>query len=175
MTFDPQMWGFDRKADFNERQSELIRRAADAPESRRQLARFNLARFYLARGMSAEAKAVLDVARGNQAGADDVTGSVLTAVADVMLGRPAEALKELAKPRVGDQLDAPVWRAVAHSREGKWSEARAGFKSVEAAVSALPIELQRMAMMEALRTAIEVHDLDGAARLVTGFDTLGPS
>jgi len=113
MTFDPQMWGFDRKADFNARESELIRRAASAPTTRRQIARFNLARFYLARDMAAEAKAVLDVARASQSGADDVTGSVLTAVANVMLGRPAEALKELSKPRVGNQLDAPVWRAVA--------------------------------------------------------------
>src|SRR5690606_19111943 len=82
MTFDTQIWGFDRKANFSARQSELIRRAASAPPTRRQQARFDLARFYLARGMAAEAKAVLEVARSGQAGGDDVTGSVLTAVAD---------------------------------------------------------------------------------------------
>ncbi len=173
MTFDPQMWGFDRKADFNARESELIRRAASAPTTRRQPARFNLARFYLAHGMSAEAKAVLDVARASQSGADDVTGSVLAAVANVMLGRPGEALKELSKPKVGNQLDAPIWRAVAYAREGRWAEARVGFKNVEAAVAALPLELQRMAMMDALRTAIEVRDFDSASRLITEFDTIG--
>ena len=31
LTFDTQLWGFDRKAEFGPRQSELIRLAADAP------------------------------------------------------------------------------------------------------------------------------------------------
>lgn len=66
MTFDTQLWGFDRRAAFQERQSQLIRRAAAAPQSKRRHARLNLARFYLARRLSAEAKAVLDVALSDQ-------------------------------------------------------------------------------------------------------------
>ena len=58
LLFDTQLWGFDRQAKFNDRQSELIRLAAGAPASKRYQARLNLARFYLARDMSAEAKAV---------------------------------------------------------------------------------------------------------------------
>src|SRR5690606_6432079 len=112
------------------------------------------------------------VARSGQAGGDDVTGSVLTAVADVMLGRPAEALKELSRPKVGNQLDAPVWRAIALAKEGKWAEAREGFRNVDA-IAALPIELQRTAMIEALRSAIEVRDFDAASRMITEFDTIG--
>src|SRR5262249_4534339 len=46
---DPQSWGFDRQADFTERKAELIRAAADAPDSRRLTARTDLARFYIAR------------------------------------------------------------------------------------------------------------------------------
>ena len=53
LAFDTQVWGFDRQAPYNARQSELIRLAADAPLPRRRLARFNLARFYLARDMAA--------------------------------------------------------------------------------------------------------------------------
>ena len=92
-TFDTQLWGFDRDAPFNARQSELIGLAAEAPLPKRRLARFNLARFYLAKEMAPEAKAVLDVALADQRGSDDVTGSVLSAVADVMLDRPEDALK----------------------------------------------------------------------------------
>jgi hypothetical protein len=86
-TFDTQVWGFDRDAPFNARQSELIGLAASAPVSRRRHARFNLARFYLARDMAPEAKAVLSVAQADQRNSDDITGSVLTAVANVMLAR----------------------------------------------------------------------------------------
>lgn len=173
VAFDSQVWGFDRKAKFRERQSELVRRAAAAPKIKRRRARFNLARFYLARGMSAEALAVLDVALSDQNETGDVTGSVLKAIAEVMLGRSEDALKELAKPQIGNQLDAPVWRAIAYARQGKWMEAREGFKHFESAIVGLPIELQRTAMMEALRTDVSVSDFDSAAQLVNEFETIG--
>jgi tetratricopeptide (TPR) repeat protein len=172
-TFDTQLWGFDRDAPFNARQSELIGLAASAPVSKRRQARLNLARFYLARDMAPEAKAVLNVALADQRSSEDITGSVLTAVASVMLDRPDDALKELAKPQVGNQQDAPIWRAIAYARQGRWAEARDIFKTVSAAVGALPIELQRMAMKEALRSSIEVRDFNDATRLVNEFETIG--
>ena len=153
LTFDTQLWGFDREAKFNQRQAELITAAAMAPAIKRRQARFNLARFYMARDMSAEAKAVLDVALADERGTDDVTGSVLKAVANVMLDRPEDALKVLANPQIGNQLDAPVWRAVAFAQQGKWPEAHAAFKNVEAAMGALPIELQRLALRKALQAS----------------------
>ena len=145
-TFDTQLWGYDRDAPFNARQAELIRLAAAAPVSKRRHARLNLARFYLAKDMAPEAKAVLAVALSDQH-SDDVTGSVLTAVADVMLDRPEEALKVLAKPQVGNQQDAPVWRAIALARQGRWADAQKIFKTISAAIGALPIELQRMVLI----------------------------
>jgi tetratricopeptide (TPR) repeat protein len=173
MTFDTQLWGYDREAKFVDRQASLIGLAADAPESRRKVARLNLARFYLARDMAAEAKAVIDVALSNQRGGEDITGSVLKAVANVMLDRPDDAIKDLANPTIGNQQDAPIWRAIAYARQGKWPEARDIFKNVEAAMGALPLELQRLAMREALRSAIEVRDFSGATRIVSEFETLG--
>jgi tetratricopeptide (TPR) repeat protein len=173
VTFDTQLWGYDREAKFNERQNDLIHTAAMAPESKRRTARLNLARFYLARDMAPEAKAVLDVALSDQRGNEDITGVVLKAIADVMLDRPDDALKELANPQIGDQQDAAIWRAVAYARQGKWAQARDGFKNVDAAMGALPIELQRMAMQQSLRSSIEVRDFTGATRMVNEFETIG--
>lgn len=175
LTFDTQLWGFDRQAKFSARQAELIRIAAAAPLAKRRQARLNLARFYLAREMSAEAKAVLDVTLADQRGVDDVTGTVLKAIADVMLDRPDEALKALSNPQIGNQLDAPIWRAIAYARQGKWPEAHDGFKNVESAMGALPIELQRMALRDSLRVAIEVRDFNGANRMISEFETIGVS
>ncbi len=172
-TFDTQLWGFDRDSPFNARQSELIGLAAGAPLTKRRQARLNLARFYLAKDMAPEAKAVLDVALSDQRGTDDVTGSVLTAVADVMLDRPDDALKELGKPQVGNQQDAPIWRAIAYARQGRWADARDIFKTVGASIGALPIELQRMALKEALRSAVEVRDFNNATRVANEFETVG--
>ena len=173
LSFDTQLWSYDRQAKFNARQAELVQIAAMAPVSQRKEARFNLARFYLAREMSAEAKAVLEVALADKKAAEDVTGTVLKAVADVMLERPDEALKELSNPWVGNQLDAPIWRAIVYARQGKWPEAQAGFKSVDSGIATLPTELQRMALRDALRTAIAVRDFNGADRIVSALDTIG--
>lgn len=170
--FDSQIWGFDHQAKYNERQNDLVQLAASAPEAKRYQARLNLARFYLSRDMGAEAKGVLDVALSDLHG-DDVTGTVLKSIADVMLHRPEDALKDLSNPLVGGQFNAPIWRAIALARVGKWVEAREQFKNMEATMGALPLELQRMALREALRSAIAVRDFNGAARMFDEFDTIG--
>jgi tetratricopeptide (TPR) repeat protein len=172
LVFDTQTWGFDRQANFEERQNDLIARAAAAPEAKRRVARFDLARFYLARGMAAEAKGVIDVATADERD-ESVTGSVLKAVANVMLDRPDDALKDLANPKIGNNSDAPIWRAMAHAGQGHWARAREEFKKVEVAMGALPIELQRMTKREFLRCSIEVKDFAGASTLLNDFETLG--
>ena len=172
-SFDTQLWAFDRQARFVSRQSELTQIAAMAPAGARKAARFNLARFYLATDMSAEAKAVLDVERADAKGDDDVTGSVLESISDLMLHRPDEAFKELSNARVGNQFDAPVWRAVALADLGRWSEAQASFNNVDSAIASLPVELQRMALRRALRTAIEVRDFAAADRILNEIKALG--
>ena len=162
---DAQSWGFERQANFFERKSQLIMAAADAPETRRLTARCDLARFYLARDMFAEAKAVLDVAvADNPPTAEDSTPVVLRAIANIMIGRADAALKDLSNPFVGNQHDAPLWRALANARLGKWAEAREGFRSAEAAMTTLPLEFQRAILQDMVRASIEVGDVTGAAR-----------
>ena len=173
-TVDAQLWGFDREADFVRRQAELTRSAAEAPESQRSARRLDLARFYLARDLNAEAKSVLDVVLADEhPKADAVPALVLRAIAATAMGRNADALKDLANPAVGDQFDAPLWRALAYAGEGKWPEAREGFKNVEAAVATMPIELQRPLYRAAVQAAIEVRDFAAAATLLDALETLG--
>jgi tetratricopeptide (TPR) repeat protein len=172
--FDSQIWGFDREATYVERQAHLLAAAASASENRRLAPRLDLARFYLARDMYPEAKGVLDVALAdNHPAAEDVSAMVLRAVAEDMMNRPEEALKDLDDPAIGDQHDAPLWRALAYARQGKWAKARGGFKTVEASVATLPIELQRVALKDEMRSAIEVGDYDGASTELNDFQTIG--
>jgi tetratricopeptide (TPR) repeat protein len=172
--FDNQLWGFDRQADFGERQGTLMQAAADAAEGRRTAPRLELARFYLARDLYPEAKAVLDVALADErrTGEDPVL-LVLRAIAAVMLDRPEQALKDLANPVIGNQFDAPLWRALAHARQGRWGDARDGFKQAEMAIGTLPLEIQRLALTEAVRASIEVRDFGGAASRLDEIETVG--
>jgi tetratricopeptide (TPR) repeat protein len=175
VTFDSQIWGSDREGSFTDRQAHLINVAAQAPDTKRMNPRLNLARFYLARDMYPEAKGVLDVAiaADKQQASDNASAIVLRAIAEVMMNRPEDALKDLADPAVGDQHDAPLWRALAYSLEGQWARARQGFKTVEAAVATLPIELQRVALMDEMRSSIETGDYDSASAALNDFQTIG--
>lgn len=176
VVFDPQLWGFDRQADFSERQKKLLDAAAAAADTKRTGPRLDLARFYLAQDMYPEAKGVLDVALSDdRPTAEDTTGVVMRAIADIMLGRPEDGLKDLSNPLVGNQNDAQVWRAVAQAKEGKWADARDGFRNSDSAIATLPIELQRMALKEAVRAALEVRDYAGAADRLNEFEAIGVS
>jgi tetratricopeptide (TPR) repeat protein len=174
LVFDSQRWGFDRSANFVERRAKLITAAATAPKSKRHPARVELARFFLARDMYAEAKGVLTVALdGQRATPEDTTALVLHGVANMLMDRTEEGLKDLANPLIGNQFDAPLWRAFAYARQGKWAEAREGFKGVERAMGALPIQLQRRVLTAALRASIEMHDFAGAAKKLNEFEVIG--
>lgn len=174
MTFDSQLWGFDQKASYAERQSALIAAAAAAPEGKRLAPRLDLARFYVARDMYPEAKGVLDVAlTDDRSTPENVPAIVLRAVTEIMMERPAEALKDLSDPTVGEQHDAGLWRALALAREGKWAEARNGFRRSAAAINMLPVKLQRVALNAEMRADIEVGDLSGAQNQLNDFETIG--
>jgi len=169
-----QVWSLDRQADFNQRYSQLVRLAAEAPDAKRPMARADLARFYLARGMGVEAKAVLDVTLADSPPtAEDSTPLVLRAIASIMIGRLDGALKDLAHPLVGNQHDAPLWRAVIFARQGKWSEAREGFSAAGLAMGTLPLDVQRMMLTDIVRAAVEVGDIAGAVRQMREFEAVG--
>src|SRR4029079_11062847 len=133
--------------------------AAAAPFTQRSDRRIDLARFYFSRQMFAEAQAVLD---GDIADARPEAAHpsplVLRAAANIMLGRAEAAQKDLANPAVGNQNDAQLWRGLAFATQGTWAQAHDAFRNVEGALNALPLELQRIALKDALRASVEVGD-----------------
>jgi tetratricopeptide (TPR) repeat protein len=174
VTFDTKLWRTDRDAPFVEREYDLLNRAAGAPFTQRNARRLDLARFYFARQMFPEAKAVLDVAvTDERPTAADPSPLVLRAAANIMLGRVDAAEKDLANPVVGNQNDAQLWRGLAFARQGKWAQAHDAFRGVEGALSVLPLELQRVALTDALRASVEVGDVTGAVNRINDFKTVG--
>ena len=97
---------------------------------------------------------------------------MLRAVANILIGRPEQGLKDLANPVIGTNYDSQLWRALAAARLGKWAEAREKFKNVEFAIASLPVELQRIVLTEAMRASLEVKDYSGAARRRSDLDVV---
>src|SRR6185295_10365585 len=97
-----------READFRERQIQLAAEAATADAAQRTAARLTLARFYLARDLIPEAKGVLDVAASDEQAASEGTPLLLRAVANVMMGRGADAMKDLSHAAVAGRSEAAL-------------------------------------------------------------------
>jgi tetratricopeptide (TPR) repeat protein len=174
VALDVQSWGADLRAEFLARRAALMSALSDAPEIRRNAVRMDIARFYLAREMYPEAKGALDVViAGERDNHELARALVLRAIAALLMERPQEALEDLKNPAVGDQNEARLWRALALSRLGRFAQAREGLQSVAAASANLPVELQRVAIGESVRCAVEVGDFAEAARQLNDFDMIG--
>jgi tetratricopeptide (TPR) repeat protein len=172
--FDIDDWHKNQKENFVARQDALIRAAAAAePESRSQ-ARLDLARFYMSRGMYSEAKGVTNLILSD---ADPRTEEsvvlMVHAVASILMGHPEQALKDFSSPAVGNNYDSQLWKGLAYAREGKWADAREKFKNVEFAIASLPLELQRIVTMDAMRASLEIKDYAGAAKRRAELDVVG--
>jgi hypothetical protein len=173
--FDLGEWRRNQEGSFTAREDALIDAAAAAAPDQRTPARVDLARFYLARGLFAEAKGVLDLALSEaKPGAEDPAALIVHAVAGILMGRPELGLKDLANAAIGTNYDSRLWKAMANARSGKWAEAREKFKSEEFAITSLPIELQRIVIVDAMRAAIEVRDYPGAAKRAAELEVIGP-
>jgi tetratricopeptide (TPR) repeat protein len=172
--FDADEWRKNVGENFIARENELIAAAAAAEPGQRMPARIDLAQFYMSRAMYQEAKGVLDLVLAEaKPGLEDPVALILHSVASSLMGRPELGLKDLAHPAIGTSFDSQLWKALALARQGKWAEAREKFKNVEFAVSALPIELQRVVVADAMRASLEVRDYPGAAKRAGDLDVIG--
>src|SRR3984893_15222031 len=172
--FDVGEWRKNQTESFFARQDALIAAEAAAEHDKRTPPRIDLARFYMSRGMNQEAKGGLDlVLAGADAGPEDAVALMLHSAASILIGRPEQGLKDLANPAIGTNYDSQLWKALASARQGKWADAREKFKNVEFAITALPIELQRIVIVEAMRASLEVRDYSGAAKRGSDLEVIG--
>ena len=101
--FDVDEWRRNQEANFVTREDALVDAAAAAEADQRTPARIDLARFYLARGMYPEAKAVLDLVLADaKPGSEDPVALIVHSVASALMGRPARGAEGPRQP--GDRI-----------------------------------------------------------------------
>ena len=172
--FDVTEWRDYQNAEFIPTRNKLLTKAAQATGTARLPVHVDLARFYLARGMYPEAKGVLDLAFSEiKPGEEDAPSLTVLAVASTLAGRPALAMADLNNPLVTANVDSQLWKALALARQEKWAEAREKFKNVEFAITALPLDLQRIVIADAFRASLEVRDYPGAGVRSNDLDVVG--
>jgi hypothetical protein len=175
--FDLGEWRKNQEGSFNARADALIEAAgaaATAGAEQRTSAQVDLARFYMARGMYPEAVGVVNLSLADaKPGAEDPAALIVHALGNILMGRPERGLKDLASPVIGSNYDSQLWKAMASARQGKWADAREKFKSTEFAVASLPIDLQRIVIVDAMRASLEVKDYPGAAQHASELEVIG--
>ena len=173
--FDPAEWSKNQKASFLPRLDELIDAAANAPDDQRLAANLALGKFYLARGFYQEAKGAFDLALVKPQAQDSMQPALMArAVAEILIGRIEPAMKDLNNPVIAGSFDSELWKGLAAARQEKWADAREKFKNVGSAIISLPLDLQRIILIEAMQASLEVRDYDGAAARSNDLQTIGP-
>ncbi|HMM88670.1 tetratricopeptide repeat protein [Bradyrhizobium sp.] len=172
--FDPIEWRKNREEKFLPRLDALITATAVAGPEQKAEARLDLANFYMSRGMYQEARGVTNlILSDSNEGNEDAAVIMIHAVASILIGHPEHALKDLANPAIGNGYDSQLWKGFAFARQEKWADAREKFKNAEFSIAALPLELQRIVTMDAMRASLEVKDYGGASRRRSELDVIG--
>jgi len=173
--FSPEGWRKGQSENFWDRQSELVAAIAAVEPAQRSLPRLDLAQFYMSRAMYQEARAVTDLMLSDPLNKEESGALIMHAIACILTGRPAQGLKDLANPVIGNSHDSQLWKALAYARQGKWADAREKFKNVEFAIASLPLDIQRIVTMEAMRASLEVKDYAGASKRRGEIEVVGIS
>jgi tetratricopeptide (TPR) repeat protein len=158
--------------EFWRRRHELSTRIAEAQDVPQQVdAWYETAKFYISNNLGAEALAALElIARrdGSEAVSDRM--AVMTAGAQVMMGRPAEAYRLLDGTKLAESADAAVWRAIALSEMGDFAASHRAWVRGEGVIDSFPDSVARRFFLSGVRTAIELNDYGRARTLVARID-----
>jgi tetratricopeptide (TPR) repeat protein len=172
--FDIDEWHKNQAGRFVAREDALMLALTAAEPEQRPQARLDLARFYVARGMYPEAKGETEVILSDPGPkVEESVVRMVHAVASIVMGRPGEGLKDLNSPAIGENYDSQLWKGLAYAGQAKWADAREKFKNVDFAIASLPLELQTIVTLQAMRASLEVKDYAGAARRRSELEVIG--
>lgn len=155
-------------AAFAERVEMLSTLAAEKEGRAREVARLNLAQFYVGNQFAQEALGVLRVLEASLKSEELLKKVKLTeAIASVLAHRPGDALAVLNSPGFADETDALMWRSIARVAARDYVGARADALVAEAVVESYPVWIQQRFLFAAIRAAVEAADITTAQRLLS--------
>lgn len=144
---------------FIEQRDRLEMAAALTQGAERDVARLNLAQYYIANQFAHEAMGVIGLLEEQQAD-PALTREVRTtsAVANILADRPIEALKILNMPSLDQDIDAKFWRTIARANAGDFRGARADALDAQIVQQNYPEWARREFQLATARAAVEAGD-----------------
>ncbi len=160
----------DPKAFVEER--DTLEAAAAGSEGRdRDLARLRLAQYLVANRFAVEALGVLRVL-DSELKATDLTREIrtTTAIANVLAGRPRDALQMLNAASLDQEVDALFWRTIARADAQDYRGARLDAIEARSIADSYPEWARNMFRLAAARAAVETSDGSLAERMLDEVD-----
>ncbi len=162
---------------FIQKREKLSELASEKEGQAREVARLNLAQFYVGNQFGEEAIGVLRVLEGDLK-SDELRKKVkLTeGIADVLAARPADALAILNSAAFSEEVDAVMWRAIARTDTADYVGARNDALAAQSIIDSYPVWVQKKFLFAAIRSALEASDVPLAQRFLDQIDfaTLTP-
>lgn len=156
----------DPKA-FTEHRDGLEKLAASGEGRERDLARLDLAKYYVANRFGFEALGVLDVL-GADLKAQDLTRQIRSteAIANVLSGRPRDALNTLNAASLNQDVDALFWRTIARADVSDYRGARLDAMEARSVADSYPQWARNRFRLAGARGAVEAGDAGLAESLL---------
>ncbi|MEQ8397680.1 tetratricopeptide repeat protein [Thalassobaculum sp.] len=161
--FDMSNWRLGDAAAFQEQRQALQLRISEATSISRSGPRLELAQFYFARGLAAEAIGLLrTIEQSDEDLAKRPDVKALRGASDFMLGRYAEASAGLADPNLNGFSEAELWRGASAAAQGLWNEAVEHFARAGEIPGGYPRNYTTELALLAAEAAIRAGDYRGA-------------
>jgi len=156
---------------FEARRGELMSIAASTDGRTRDMARLDLAQYYIANHFAMEAIGVLHVLE-SQLKSDNLTRKVrmTKAIADTLAYRPREAVDILNAASLDEEADALMWRTIARADNYDFPGARADALAAQGVEEAYPAWVRVLFQLSATRAAVETGDTAFAEHLLEAID-----
>jgi len=153
-------WKGDPNTLHLKKEQEFEQKISALPRAKSISSRLELARFYLANGLSAEALGVLRIMAHIDPDIEkDPVFNASRAVANLLMGRPEAADKDLAVHGLSQDRHAEIWRSLMEAQKGNWRQALRHFVIAEPELRHYPHEVQAVVRMAAAKAALNVKNL----------------
>lgn len=170
-----QAWARGPAEMFEENRSKLIGHIIEVPESQRNAARIQLAKFNIAHNRPSDALGIIEVVMRQRVDKKQLlTLHSLRAAANYLLRHYAEAEKEFDRPELALTDGVAPWLSGVSAAKGDWTAAYDGFAGALQVISHYPHWLRRHFLLIAAEAALVTGETDEATAQLKAVELLDP-
>lgn len=160
--FDLAAWRRE-DMDFTAARQALQQAIVAAAPDRQNIARLDLARFYFAHGLAAEAGGLLElIARSTDGLRNDPELLLMAGASQLLQGDVAKARELIGSRALDGEAEAELWRGALAAEAGDWNVALADFSRSAGLISDYPHVTRARLQLLSAEARIEAGDLAGA-------------